>query len=150
MGVDIKKLEEEGYSLPSELQSDFESLLFVGALTKSFELLGHHFVMRSIKSGEVLQVSQLIARYEGQYGLGKALRMAWIAASLELIDGEEPVKPILKGTELIPAKFEWISRNLYMPVVDLLFDEYMTIEAKQSAIVAELSGKVSGKSDEIS
>lgn len=137
-----EELEQDGYRLPKGQEDDFQSLLLVGELVREFDAFGHHFYIRTLKSGDYLRIGQLVAQYEGQLGQGKAFNIAIVAASLQLIDGESYTTEILKTSDIITSRFNWIRDNLYYVVVERLFQEYVTLEEKQREVLKSLEGKL--------
>ena len=140
----------EGYSEepePGALEFDdkhrqpLEGLLYLGALRKQFSWGGHTFNIRTLRTEELLTVSQIVTRNEGM-GADRAYITATAAASIEMIDGRQFVKPMGPDDNLVELKYrqalKWFSWT-----ADAVYEEYRALEAQVEDIISRL-GESSG------
>lgn len=142
----------EGNLLPTfdeRYVQDFEGLLYLGALTKSFSWLGHTFVIRTLTQGEVLIVPLLIKPWTGTIGESKAYVTAMVALGVISVDGEELPMPVGDGDgEFAWAhqRFAYARANWFQYTIDRVYSEYLTLEAKVRDVI-EAMEKASGPED---
>lgn len=141
--------DEEGRRLPSfdmRYANDFEGLLYLGALVKEFEWLGHRFVIRTLRSDELLAVPVLIKPWMGGIGEGKAYAIAMAALAVVSVDDQELPIPLGDGRgEYAWAyqRFNYAKANWFQFTIDKVYSEYMALEAKAQAVI-EAMEKASG------
>lgn len=110
----------------------FEGLLYLGALQKTFEIWGHSFSIRTLRTDEYLIVPLLIKDWEGTIGFERAYATAIVALATELVDGaplplpfeEVPGKPLLWAQ----GRFDHVKGRWFDPVVDAVYSEYLALE----------------------
>jgi len=127
-------------------KEDLNGLLFLGALKKSFTWLGHTFVIRTITIGEIADIGVIAAKYRDTDFNAKAYQAATVAACLVSVDGKPlPVMPITNAPEdsNLQAKFDYVLRRWFAPVTDVVFTEFLELEARARDLLEEL-GKASG------
>lgn len=126
----------------------FSGLLYLGALTKQFEWLGHRLVVRTLTTDDELAIAQVTQQWDGTNAAERAYIAAVAAMSLVSVDGKEPPTPV--GASSSPygwayARFNWVKANLYRPTIDKVFSEYLTLESVAEEVVTQLE-KSSGSS----
>lgn len=126
----------------------FTGLLYLGALTKSVEWVGHTIVVRTLTTDDELAIGQVTQQWMGTNAVDRAYVTAVAAMALVSLDGKEP--PIPVGPTDAPyawayGRFNWLKANAYRPTIDKIFNEYLTLEAKSEEVVRSLE-KASGSS----
>jgi hypothetical protein len=145
-------VDAQGQSLPSFDQryvQDFEGLLYLGALTKSFDWLGHAFVIRTLTQDEVLTVPLLIKPWAGTIGEQKAYVSAIVALCVVSVDSKELPMPVGDGQgEFAWAhqRFAYAKANWFQYTIDMVYSEYLALEAKAQAVI-EAMEKASGPAE---
>jgi hypothetical protein len=123
----------------------FKGLLYVGALTKSFELFGHHFTIATPTQTERLQIGQVIEPFQNTLTAEIAYQTALVAAYLVDIDGTKLPEPVVTNPKetALHDRFRWVSENLRRPVLDRIFDECLKLDRQVDDVLAAM-GKASG------
>lgn len=116
---------------------EFEGLLYIGALTSSFRWLGHKFVVRTLKTDEVIETGLLIKEYVGTPGEPKAYQCAVLAAAVLSVDGRELPIPISGAPEdtQLRNRFDYIMRNWFAPTIDMAYSRYLACEYKAREVI---------------
>lgn len=115
----------------------FEGLLYLGKLDGTVEIPGHSFVVRTLTSGEKIEISRITQTLEESIGYGRAYRAAVVAAGCELADG----MPLLvkdRNISVIRQRYEYIITNWYDPVIDLLYEKINALEGQVIEILREM------------
>lgn len=124
-------------------RQDFQGLLYLGALTKTVDLYGHEFEIRTLNTDEILQVGLFIKDFNDTIATGKAYATAVVAASVVNVDGRPLPKPYSDDTEVgdTPLRHRFRVVNQWYPhVIDVLYSEYLALEGR-AAEVFEALGK---------
>lgn len=123
----------------------FKGLLYVGALTRSFELFGHHFTIATPTQTERLQIGQVIEPFQSTVTAEIAYQTALVAAYLVDIDGTKLPEPVVSNPKetALHDRFRWVSENLRRPVLDRIFDECLQLDHQVDDVLAAM-GKASG------
>lgn len=131
----------EGSEDSFEHLREITSLLRLGAIEDSFELYGHSFLMRTLTVEEEIAVDDLLfSKFASSYN-EMALKAAWVAASLELLDGEPLSKSLgLSETSELSRGFDRI-KKWYRPIVDKLYERYVALSQRQQEALEELEKK---------
>ena len=124
--------------------SDIEGLLFLGYLTQSASIFGHHFVLKTLRRGERLAALQFVQPYEETLGIAQALETALLALSIISVDGRPlsiPLGPADDKPELTlernwPTVAKW-----YDPVLDALYLEYQELQQRMNVAFLEMQSK---------
>lgn len=124
----------------------FQGLAYLGALTKSFEWLGHKFVIRTLTQDEELASALLIKEWEGTPGSQRAFVTAMVALCVESVDGQPLPTPISEGNSYAWAyqKFNFVKARWFPTTIDAVYVEYLALEQKAREVVEEM-GKASGQ-----
>lgn len=138
-----------GNALPTfdrRYQDEFEGLLYLGALTKSFDWLGHRFVIRTLTQEEVLTVALLIKQWSGTLGEAKAYTTAMAALAVVSVDDKPLPMPVGDGEgEFAWAhqRFNYVRANWFQFTVDKVYSEYLVLESKAQEVIDAME-KASG------
>lgn len=138
-------VEEELPEFDPAHRQPFKGLLFVGALTHSFELFGHRFTIATPTQTERLQIGQVIEPFQNTVTAEIAYQTALVAAYLVDIDGQKLPEPVVTNPKetALHDRFRWTSENLRRPVLDQLFDQCLKLDSQVDDVLAAM-GKASG------
>lgn len=127
-------------------RSDFDGLLYLGALTDSFEWAGHSFTIKSLTVGDLLEVARISKDWEDTMGASRAYTSAICAACVLTVDGRQMVQPIARDSPgRVLERFEYIKKNWYPYSVDAIYNRYVILEARVEEMmrrVGEASSRV--------
>lgn len=123
----------------------FTGLLYVGALTDTFELYGHRFTIATPTQTERLQLGQIIQPFQNTVTAEVAYQTALVAAYLVDIDGTKLPEPVVTNPKEVALhdRFRWVSENLRRVVIDQIFDRCLALDAQVDEVAAAM-GKASG------
>lgn len=141
--------DDEGNVLPTfdeKYKEDFYGLAFIGALSKTFEWLGHKFVIRTITVDEALMVSLLTKQFSESLGSGLAYRTAVAALAVQQIDNKDLPIPVGEDGDLAYAqqRFDYAKARWFQFTVDAIYNEYLELEYKTHQVV-DAMGKAYGQ-----
>lgn len=125
---------------------EFDGLLYLGALTKDFGWLGHRFLIRTLRTDELINVALVVKDYAGSDAYEKAYQSATSAACVLSVDGKPiPVLPLADGDPLAVQRHRttWVMRHWFPPVLDRIYDEYIRLELVVRQVLEDM-GKASG------
>jgi len=125
---------------------EFDGLLYLGALSKDFGWLGHRFLIRTLRTDELINVALVVKSYAGSDGYDKAYQAATTGACVMTVDGKPiPVVPLAEGDPLaiMHQRTDWVMRHWFPPVLDRVYDEYIRLELVVRAVLEDM-GKASG------
>lgn len=118
---------------PDEIREDVEGLIWLGYLTDSFEIYGHHFVIRTLRGDEELLASLICKEWVETLGQTRAWAWAQIALSLESVDNDEdfcpPAGPDRRA--YARARFHYVTSRWYWPVAEKIFEKYLELQKRQ-------------------
>ncbi len=128
------------------VNEDVQGLMFLGALTSSFDFAGHSFTIRTIKTGEEIAAAQIVREFaDNGLALDKAFGSAYVAACIVTVDGRPLVEALGPGEAetltRIRRAFAYILANWYYPTVEVVYSEYADLLIRQSRALAALQGK---------
>jgi hypothetical protein len=112
----------------------FEGLLFIGKVSRTFRWLGHTFVIRTPRIDEILEIGQLHEPYNTTVADVKAYQTLLLAAIIETVDGQPLPIPITDEVSLIASRFDYIKRHWYPWTLDKLYEEYLLLDAGVKAV----------------
>jgi hypothetical protein len=126
-------------------KEEFEGLLYVGALTSTFNYLGHRFVIRTLTQDELLEVSLAIKEYADSDAAIKAQMMAIVAASVLSVDGKPMPSPVTlePGDTPFANRWRYVRATWYPPVIDFVFSQYVRLEYQVREVI-DAMGNLSG------
>lgn len=124
-------------------REDFEGLLYIGALTAKFSWLGHTFVIRTLKTDEVIEIGLLTKDYLSTDAWGKAYQAAVLGASVLTVDGKEPPLPLTaeKDDTLLRTRMEYVMRSWFPPTLDAVYERYGRLEVKAREVIAAMGNR---------
>lgn len=134
--------EEDVPEFDPKWKEPLTGLLYVGALTDSFEVFGHRFTIATPTMTEFLQIGQVIEPYQATVMAEVAHQVARVAAYLTSVDGQDMPKPITndpKETSL-HKRFQWVNDTLRRPVINAISDKCFELDAKVEGVL-EAMGK---------
>lgn len=124
-------------TLDPKWRNAFQGLSYIGYLEDSVQIPYHEFKVRTLKTGEKIEVTSLVQILEQSVGYHRAYRAAVAAAGLMLVDG----KPLLVGSKregVIEQRYRYIIDNWHDYVIDLLYDKINSLEGQVLEIMKEL------------
>lgn len=132
-----------------KVRQEFEGLLYLGRLTKTFTWMGHSFTIRTLTVGEVLEVGLLHKDYLNTYADVKAYQAAVVAACVMAVDGKPLPMPLTNtpADTSLANRFQYVLRSWHPPVLDAIYEEYLVLEARVEEVIMAM-GKVPGSTDE--
>lgn len=139
---------EPGAALPEFDQrhaQDFEGLLYLGRLTDTFTWLGHTFLIRTLVSGEVLEIGLLHKPYVGSLSDVKAYQAAVVAACVLEVDGKPMPVPLTNEASdtALANRFQYVLRSWFTPTLNVIYERYLLLEDRVERVIAAM-GKASG------
>lgn len=123
----------------------FYGLMYVGALTSTFEWIDHEFVIRTLTTEELFEVALAIKPYQGTRAEQKAYQTAVVAACVVTVDDRALPAPLStdeRDTGFL-NRFNYIKRNWFPPVIDEVFSRYFELEVTSNKVL-EAMGNRSG------
>lgn len=142
----------DGNVLPSfdpKYHEDFQGLLYIGALQDEFEWLGHRFVIRTLKDGEILAIGQIMKPYQDTIGQERAYANAIAALAVVTIDDKElpiPIGETGRVNEWAQLRFNYVRDHWFSPTVDEVYNQFVVLRDKATQVVDAL-GKASAPVD---
>ena len=130
------------------VRQDFEGLLYLGYLEDEFEWVGHRFKIRTLYTGEILQVGLLHRRYVGTLADVKAYQAAITAACVMQVDGKSMPTPLTNdpADTGLGNRFDYVLRSWFPPTLDVVYERYLLLE-KRVRRVLDAMGKASGSTE---
>ena len=140
--------ETEEAEFSPEIAQEVTGLLHLGRLTGRFEVLGHTFVLQTLKVGEELAVGQMVNDYAQTVVQGQAFAAALVAASLVSVDGRPILQQLGPDQEAsIRDKFEYITTRWYSDTVLEIYAAYKELQARQVRAYEAVQGKSKASRD---
>ena len=122
------------------IQLPVEGLMYLGQYSESIEFCGHTFGLRTLLPQDRFAIAVAMQPYRNTIMEVDAFQAAHIAMALTEIDHDKdfcpPVGPGIDATAR--GRLNWVSKNLFPPVVDYLWVEYQRIEAQALLALQEL------------
>ena len=145
----VESLEEALEDLPSfdeRYAEEFNGLMFLGALSKTFEWVGHTFTVRTLMTDDYLAVGFLTKEYAGTIAETRAYTTAVVALALQAVDGQPLPTPVATHDNNYAwayQRFAYVRSRYFPPVVDMIYNEFLVLEAKAQRVL-DMMGKASG------
>jgi hypothetical protein len=119
------------------VRQDFEGLLFLGRLTHTFTWAGHEFIIRTLTTGETLEVGLLAKPYQGSMAAMKAYQAALVAACVDSVDGRPMPVPITDDARDTSTanRFRYVLRSWFPPVLDAVYEQYLLLEERVTQVL---------------
>lgn len=128
-------------------RDEFSGLMYLGALSKEFTWLGHRFLIRTLRSDELVATALLTKGYAETDGYLKACQGAIVAACVVKADGKPlPGVPLVTDdgqVGVLETNFRYVMRSWFPPVLDRIYQEYVELELLVRKVM-EAMGKASG------
>lgn len=115
----------------------FDGLLFVGKLQLSFSWMYHRFVIQTVDQETLLEVGQLVKKYDGTATELRAMLTAMAAACLVSVDGKPLPYPISSEQSLLSARYEWV-KKLHPFVIDYIYSKFDELDATVKEVLEEM------------
>lgn len=119
-------------------REEFSGLMFLGALSKKFSWAGHRFQIRTLTSGELLEVGLLQKAYRDTIADSRAYVTCLVAACVVLVDGKALPQPLGPGESALDVRVRFVLDNWYTWTVDAVYEEYLLLEARVNDILAAM------------
>lgn len=139
--------DEEGNGLFDPRHHDsFHGLAYLGALTKTFDWLGHRFVIRTLTRDEELAIALIIKEWEGTSAEPAAYMTAIVALCTESVDGVGMPSPFQeapgRGYDWAFQRFNMVKARWFGPTIDAVYMHYKALE-ERALEVLDAMGKAS-------
>lgn len=136
--------QEELPEFDPQWTEELDGLMFLGRLIDDFYWLGHHFVIKTLSTNDLLEVGLLAKKYQGTTGDAKAYQAALCAACIETVDGKPLTVPItMEPTDTMLAnKFHYIVTNWFPPVLDAVYERYLALDAKVMQVISAMQASL--------
>jgi hypothetical protein len=135
--------DESPVEFDPQWRDPFVGLLYIGRLRSTFRWLGHKFVIRTLKTDELIDIALVTKKYQGTEADLKAYQAAVTAACVESLDDRPlPFPDIIKAdssAQSLERKFNWVVENLFPPVLDVVYDEYIQLEYQVQEIIKAMT-----------
>lgn len=140
-GEDVEWVEEP--EQPEEpVSQEVMGLLHLGQLSSDVKIRGHDVRLKTLTMDEELEVGLLIRQFSRTEWEGRALATGLVAASIETIDGKPLVEEMGPGDATIRRKFDYVRKNMYWPVIRIIYEEgYIPLVDRQIAALEEFRKK---------
>lgn len=144
-----KLVDEDGEPLPEfddRYAEEFQGLLYIGALTRRFNWLGHEFLIRSLSVDDTLAIAEVVRPWADTVAQSRAYTTAVAALAVESIDGKDLPVPVGEDSNSYAwafQRFNYAKANWYTYTVDKIYSEHLELEAKVAKVVAAME-KASG------
>lgn len=140
--------DEDGNELPtfdSKYAEEFVGLAYLGALSDTFTWLGHEFVIRTLRDGEILAIAQIIKPYMDTMAVDRAYAMAVAALCTISVDGQELPVPIGESKRINEwghQRFEYVRDTWFPYTTTEVYNRYLALDDLVRKVVEAL-GKAS-------
>lgn len=118
---------------PEEARESVTGLAWLGFLEETVFAFGHEFVIRTLRSGEELQVGLLTKEFSDTLGREQAIATATVALALKSVDGDPDFCPMAsRSHDFARQRFRYVQDNWFLPVIYRVFDTYLEMLERQS------------------
>lgn len=144
--LDVSDVKTKGVTFDPMYREPFSGLLHLGALSHTFNWMGHEFVIRTLTTDEILAVGLITKEYEGTIAFNKAYTTAMVAMSVVSVDGEHLPYPYKDepGNAFAQARFNLVKAQWYSYTIDTIYNKYLMLEDVVRAVF-EAMGNQSGQ-----
>lgn len=127
----------------------FYGLAYLGAASRTFEWLGHKFVIRTLTTDEELIIASIIKDWKDTIGFDRAYYTAIAALAVETVDGRGLPTPIGEGPGYGWAidRFNFVKARWFRAIIDKVAEQYLILESEVRAVLEEM-GKAFGQEDQ--
>lgn len=118
----------------------FTGLLYLGHLEETFSIWGHTFRIVTPSRMERIQAGELHAPYVGTLAAEIAYQAILVATFLTDVDGHELPRPVITDPKenAVRDRFKWVAENLKDPVIDLVYEQVLKLDARVRDAVAAM------------
>jgi hypothetical protein len=123
----------------------FTGLLYLGRLQETFSLWGHTFVIRTLTTQQLAEISLIVKPYLGTFSESLVYQTAFVAAAVMTVDGQELPRSIMNSDEgeLTTTRYPYV-RDKWMPGVrEQVYNRVYALELQSREVLAAM-GKASG------
>jgi hypothetical protein len=123
----------------------FEGVLYLGRLTETVSLFGHKFVIRTLTTEEMAEISLIVKPYEGLPSANAVYQAAVVAAAVVNVDGQPLPGAITvdRTGELTGIKYPYVAKQWMPPVKEAIYNKVFALELKARRALVAL-GEASG------
>lgn len=126
-----------------QYEDDFEGLAYLGRLKAEVKHYGHTFEIKTLTTGEKLEVAELCLKFEGTIAYGLVYQTAVVAGGLLTVDGQAITVPS-KREGIIEQKYRYVKSTWFEPVIRVLYKDMDNLEGRSLELIQEL-GVVGGE-----
>lgn len=133
-------------SFDERYAEEFNGLLYLGALSKTFEWVGHKFTIRTLTADEYLATGALTKAYAGTIAEARAYTVAVVALCLTSVDGQPlptPVRTSANDYAWAFQRFDYVKARYFDPTINVIYNEFLVLEYMANQVV-DAMGKASG------
>lgn len=127
-----------------KVKDDFEGLLYLGLIQKTFKWGGHTFRIKTLNSDERLRAAQLCKPWLGTVEEARAWIIATVALSTIAVDGKAVVPLGMDDDLTAESKYAW-ARQQFPWTIDAIMSEVTDLEKRVEEAIVEM-GKAPGSS----
>lgn len=121
----------------------FTGLLYLGRLEDTFTIWGHQFVVKTLTTEELAEISLYMARYEGTRAANAVYQSAVVAAAVVSVDGQTLPLTLGFADSGLKDRIDYVNRNWMPAVREHIWDKVFALEEKVRDVLAAM-GKASG------
>ena len=137
----------EAPEFPDELVEDLQNFAVVGHLSDSFTYGGQDFTIRTMTMGEELEALRATKDYNDiPVASGRVYATAMVAGSVQTLNGTPLVIPISEKQDIVELKFRKV-KNWFWPVIEVVYQRFSILEARQKEILDGLENTLDEGSD---
>lgn len=145
-GAEDESVGEGTETLPEfdiRCRQDFDGLLYLGRLTHEFVWMGHKFVIRTLTTGETLEIGLLQRPYVDSLADVKAYQAGVVAACVLTVDGKPMPGPITnEPTDTgLRNRFEYVLQNWFPPILNVVYEEYLLLEERVDRVMEAMGNQ---------
>lgn len=122
---------------PNEWKKSFEGLAYIGYLEDVVTIPFHEFHIRTLFTGEKIEIARIVKDMEGTVGYGRAYRAAVVAAALISVD-DQPIVVSEKSKGAVLQKYNYVVTNWFDPIIDLLYEQVNRLEGEVLSVLIQM------------
>lgn len=136
-----------GSAFDERYKESFHGLAYIGALSGTFEWLGHKFVIRTLNVDRELAIAALTREWENTAFYQRAYMTAIAALCVQTVDGQGLPVPIGEEEDTYAwarQRFDFVKARWWPPTVDKVYTECLALEDEARRVLDEM-GKALGQ-----
>lgn len=141
---DTANKEDEFVAFDTRIQDEFDGLLFLGALSKTFNWAGHRFAIRTLTVDEQLECSLAAQLSQNTAGENLAWMCSIVSCCIVSVDGQPLPVPIDDNVAGFTLRYEYVRRHWFPPTINVVYNQYLGLNAKVTEVIAAM-GKAPGQ-----